>query len=62
METKLKTLESDSTTKNDKVEYAMMCCEPMSNLSEEKPQEEPEKTTKKHIKKTEKQKHGEEHV
>ena len=34
----------------------------MSNLSEEKPQEEPEKVTKKPAEKTEKQKHGEEHV
>ena len=62
METELKTMESDSTTKNDKVEYAMMCWEPMSNFSEGKPQEEPEKTTKKHVEKTEKQKYGEEHV
>ena len=62
METKLKTVENDSTTKNDKVESAMMCLEPTSNLSEEKPHEEPEIVTKKTVKKTEKQKHGEEHV
>ena len=62
METELKTMESDSTTKNDKVESAMMCWEPTSHLSEEKPQEEPEKVTKKPVEKTEKQKHGEEHV
>ena len=62
METELKTVESDSTTKNDKVESAMMCWEPTSNLSEEKPQEEPEKVTKKPVEKTEKQKHEEEHV
>ena len=62
METELKTVESTSTTKNDKVESAVMCWEPMSNLSEEKPHEEPEKVTKKPVKKTEKQKHGEEHV
>ena len=49
-------------TKKDIVESAMMCWEPMSNLSEEKPHEEPEKTTKKPVEKTEKQKHGEEHV
>ena len=55
METELKTVENDPTTKNDKVESAMMCWEPMSNLSEEKPQEEPEKVTKK-------PKNGEEHV
>ena len=62
METELKTVENDPTTKNDKVESAMMCWEPTSNLSEEKPHEEPEKVTKKPVKKTEKQKHGEEHV
>ena len=62
METELKTVESDSTTKNDKVESAMMCWEPTSNLSEEKPQEEPEKVMKKPVEKTEEQKHGEEHV
>ena len=62
METKLKTVESDSTTKNDIVKSAMMCWEPTRNLSEEKPQEEPEKTTKKPVEKMEKQKHGEEHV
>ena len=62
MEAELKTVESDSTTKNDKVESAMMCWEPTSNLSEEKPHKESEKVTKKPVKKTEKQKHGEEHV
>ena len=62
IETELKTVENDPTTKNDKVESAMMCWEPTSNLSEEKPQEEPEKVTKKPVEKTEKQKHGEEHV
>ena len=59
MEAELKTVESDSTTKNDKVKSAMMCWEPKSNLSEEKPHEEPEKVVKKPIEKTEKQKHGE---
>ena len=39
MEAELKTVESDSTTKNDKVKSEMMCWEPMSNLSEEKPHE-----------------------
>ena len=58
METKLKTVENDPTTKNDKVKSAMMCWEPTSNLSEEKPHEEPEKVTKKPVKKMEKQKHG----
>ena len=49
-------------TKKEIVESAMTCWEPTSTLSEEKPHEEPEKVTKKPIKKTEKQKHGEEHV
>ena len=40
----------------------MMCWEPTSNLSEEEPHKEPEKGMKKPIEKTEKQKHGEEHV
>ena len=62
METELKTVENNPTTKNDKVKSAMMCWEPTSNLSEEKPQEKPEKVTKKPVKKMEKQKHGEEHV
>ena len=62
METELKTVESDSTTKNDKVESAMMCWEPTSNLSGEKPHKEPEKVMMKPIEKMEKQKHGEEHV
>ena len=62
METEIKTVENDSTTKNDKVESAMMCWEPTSNLSEEKPHEKPEKVTKKPVENTEKQKHGEEHV
>ena len=62
METELKTKENNPTTKNDKVESTMMCWEPTSNLSEEKPQEEPEKVTKKPVKKMEKPKHGEEHV
>ena len=62
MEAELKTVESNSMTKNDKVESAMMCWEPTSNLSEEKPHEESEKVTKKPVEKTDKQKHGEEHV
>ena len=62
MEVEIKTMKSQPMTKKDIVESAMMCWEPMSNLSEEKPHKEPEKTTKKPIEKTEKQKHGEEHV
>ena len=62
MEVEIKTMKSQPVTKKDIVESAMMCWEAMSNLSEEKPHEEPEKTTKKPIEKTEKQKHGEEHV
>ena len=62
MEAELKTLKSETMTKKDIVESAMMCWEPTSNLSEEEPHEEPEKVTKKPVEKTEKQKHGEEHV
>ena len=62
METELETMENDPTTKYDKAESTMMCWEPTSNLTEEKPHEEPEKVTKKPVEKTEKQKHGEEHV
>ena len=59
---KMETVENDPTTKNDKVESAMMCWEPTSNLSEEKHQEEPEKMMKKPVEKMEKPIHGEEHV
>ena len=62
MEVEIKTMKSEPMTKKDIVESAMMCWEPRSNLSEEKPHEEPEKVTKKPIEKTGKQKHGEEHV
>ena len=62
MEAELKTMKSESTTKKGEIESAIMCWEPTSNLSEEKPHEEPEKVTKKPVEKTEKQKHGEEHV
>ena len=62
MEAELKTMKSDSTTKNDKVESAMMCWEVTSDFSKEETQEEPEKVAKKPVEKTEKQKHEEEHV
>ena len=62
MEVKLKTMRSESTTKKEKAESAMMCWEPVSNFTEEEPHEEPEKVAKKPVEKTEKQKHGEEHV
>ena len=62
MEAELKTVKSDSTTKNDKVESAMMCWELTSDFSKEETHEEPEKVAKKPIEKTEKQKHEEEHV
>ena len=62
MEVKIKTMKSQPITEKDIVESAMMCWEPTSNLSEEKPHEEPETTMKKPVAKTEKQKHGEEHV
>ena len=62
MEAELKTVKSDSTTKNDKVESAMMCWELTSDFPKEETHEEPEKVAKKPIEKTEKQKHEEEHV
>ena len=58
----LKTVKSDSTTKNNKVESAMMCWELTSDFSKEETHEEPEKVAKKPAEKTEKQKHEEEHV
>ena len=62
MEVELKTMKNESMTRKENIESAMMCWEPTSNLSEEEPHEEPEKVTKKPVEKTEKQKHGEEHV
>ena len=62
MEAELKTVKSDSTTKNDKVESAMMCWELTSDFSKEETHKEPEKVAKKPVEKTEKQKHKEEHV
>ena len=62
MEAKLKTLKSESTTKKGRVESAMMCWELTSDFSKEETHEEPERVAKKPIKKTEKQKHEEEHV
>ena len=62
MEAKLKTMKSESTTKNGKVESAMMCRELTSNFSKEETHEEPEKVAKKPVEKTENQKHEEEHV
>ena len=62
MEVELKTIRSKSTTKNEKVESAIMCCESTRNFTEEEPHKEPEKVVKKPVEKTEKQKHEEEHV
>ena len=62
MEAELKTVKSDFTTKNDKVESAMMCWELTSDFSKEETHEEPEKVVKKPVEKTEMQKHEEEHV
>ena len=62
MEAELKTVKSDSMTKNDKVESTMMCWELTSGFSKEETHEEPEKVVKKPVEKTEKQKHEEEHV
>ena len=62
MEAKLKTMKSESTTKNGKVESAMMCWELTSDFSKEETHKEPEKVAKKPVEKMEKQKHEEEHV
>ena len=53
MEAKLKTMKSESTTKNGKVESAMMCWELTSDFSKEETHEEPEKVAKKPVEKTE---------
>ena len=62
MEVKLTTMRSESTTKKETVESAMMCWEPTSNFSEEEPHKEPEQVAKKLVEKMGKQKHEEEHV
>ena len=62
MEAELKTVKSNSTTKNDKVESAMICWELTSDFTKEETHEESEKVTKKPVEKKEKQIHGEEHV
>ena len=62
MEARLKTVKSDSMTKNEKVESAMICWELTSDFPKEKTHEEPEKVAKKPLEKMEKQKHEEEHV
>ena len=62
MEDELNTVKSDSTTKNDKVESAMMCWELTSGFSKEETHKEPEKMAEKPIEKTEKQKHEVDHV
>ena len=62
MEAKLKTMKSDSTTKNGKVESAVMFWELTSDFPKEEAHEEPEKVAKKPAEKMEKQKHEEEHV
>ena len=62
MEAELKTIRSESMTKNKKVKSAMMCWESASNFTEEEPHKEPKKVAKKPIEKMEKPKHEEEHV
>ena len=62
MEVELKTIRIKFTTKNEKVESAMMCWESTSNFTEKEPHEEPEKVAKKPVEKMEKLKHEEEHV
>ena len=53
MEVKLKTMRSEYTIKEGKIESAMMCWEPTSNLWKEETHEEPEKVAKKPAEKTE---------
>ena len=62
MEEELRTIKSNSKTKNEKVEAAMMCWESTNNFMEEEPDKEPKKVAKKPIEKTEKLKHEKEHV
>ena len=70
MEDELMIKKSNSTTKNEKVEAAMMCWESMNNFMEEEADKEPEKLAKKPVEKmakkpvekTEKLKHEEENV
>ena len=62
MEEELKTMRSKSTAKNEKVESAMMCWESTRDYTDEEPHKKPEKVVKKQDEKTEKKKHGEEHV
>ena len=62
MEVESKTMRSESTTKKEKVESAMMCWESTSNFSEEDSHKELKKVAKKPVEKMEKQKHEEEHV
>ena len=62
MEVESKTMRSESMTKKEKVESAMMCWESTGNFTEEEPHEEPQKVAKKPVEKTEKQKHEEEHA
>ena len=62
MEAELENMKSDSTTKNDKVESALMCWELTNDFSKDKTHKEPEKVAKKPVEKTEIQKHEEEHV
>ena len=55
IEVELKTIRSKSTTKNKKVESAMMCWESMSNFTEEESHNEQQKAAKKPVEKTENQ-------
>ena len=62
MEDKLRTRKSNSMTKIEEVEAAMMCWESTRNFMEVEPHEKQEKVVKKLVKKTEKLKHEEEYV
>ena len=59
MEEELRTIKSNSMTKNEKVEAAMMCWESVNNFMEKEPHKEPVKVAKKPIEKMEKLKHEE---
>ena len=62
IEEELRTIKSNSMTKNEKVKAAMMCWESTNNFTEEKPRKDPEKVVKRPVEKMEKLKHEEEHV
>ena len=62
MEDENRTKRSDSTTKNEEIETAMMCWEAMDDFLEKEPCKEQENEEEKPIEKMKKSKHEEEHV